>query len=110
MTIIRRIRTGEGVLYRNLRLESLKESPDAFLSKYEDASKRTLDSWQKQSDTSSFGSERATFIIDDVEFLGLGAIYRDSLSSGQGELLQMWVSPKLRGNGIAKELLDSLLK
>ena len=108
--MIRRLRKGEGLLYREVRLEALKESPDAFLSKYEDALQRSDDSWGKQCDASSCGSVKATFIIEDVEPLALAAIYRDNDSSTQGELLQMWVSPKLRGSGAAKNLLNSLFK
>ena len=37
---IRRIRVGEGALLREVRLNALKESPQAFGSRYEDAVKR----------------------------------------------------------------------
>jgi len=106
---IRRINAGEGLLYKELRLESLKESLDAFLSKYEDALERSDDSWHTQSDSSSSGSTRATFIVEDAKPLGLGAIYRNSESSNEGELLQMWISPNLRGSRVATDLINTLL-
>ncbi|MFK7851749.1 MAG: GNAT family N-acetyltransferase [Akkermansiaceae bacterium] len=108
MTPVRRLRLGEGNLYRQVRLESLKESPEAFGSTYENALARDIDSWSTQADSSADGSDRATYIIEDTNPLGLAAIYRDDSTSSEGELIQMWVAPELRGKDAAKALLDEL--
>jgi len=108
MHTIRRLVTGEGELYRKVRLESLRESPDAFASKYEDALLRNEESWNSQADSSAEGSDRATYIVLGDQPCGLGAIYRDGNQSEVGELIQMWVSPDCRGSLVSRDLLDRL--
>ena len=101
MSTIRRLSIGEGGLYRSVRLESLKESPEAFSSSYDDALTRSEQSWHDQADSSASGSDRATFIILDEQTVGLGALYRDENDSSVGELIQMWVAPEIRGGQAA---------
>ena len=110
MKIIRRLRLGEGRLYRSVRLESLRDSPEAFGSKYEDALARSEESWDFQADSTASGSDRATFIFIDEQPCGLGAVYRDESEAGVGELIQMWVSAKYRGSSTAEDLLNEIFK
>ena len=108
MKEIRRLNPGEGNLYKEARLESLRESPEAFASTYDDALSRDMDSWCAQADSSAAGWHRATYIIKGSKPLGLAAIYRDDEFPSEGELIQMWVAPELRGVGTAEKLLDEL--
>lgn len=110
MKEIRRLRIGEGALYRSLRLESLRDSPQAFSSKHEDALARDEETWNSQADLSAFGSDRATFVVIDGEPCGLGAVYRDERQPEVGELLQMWISAEHRGSLVATELLNEIFK
>jgi RimJ/RimL family protein N-acetyltransferase len=106
---IRRLKTGEALLYKKIRLESLKESPEAFASSYSAALERTAESWETQADRSATGSDRATFIaFDRDEPVGLAALYRDEKTATTGELLQVWISPHLRGRTMAVELMDAI--
>ena len=107
--MIRRLNTGEAALYRELRLEALKESPEAFATTYEAASKRDDDSWIQQADGSSIGDDRATFVVIADRPLGLAAIYREPDNASVGELIQMWIAPEYRGGSLAADLLDALL-
>jgi len=106
---IRRLGRGEGELYRTIRLEALRESPEAFSSSYEAALGRDMESWKKQADEASEGNDRAIFIVQNDEPIGLVGLYRDPENPSQGELVQMWISPSVRGGGIAEELLNHLL-
>jgi ribosomal protein S18 acetylase RimI-like enzyme len=108
MYTIRRLNVGEAELYRAIRLESLKDSPQAFTSTYESALNRDSDSWTAQADGSALGSDRAIFIVLADRPIGLAGIYRDPKDHCCGELLQMWVLPHHRGNSIAAALLDHL--
>ena len=109
MKVIRRLTTGEGALYRSVRLESLRDSPKAFSSTYEDALARSEESWSAQADSTASGSDRATFVfvIDDKP-CGLGAVYRDNDEVEVGELIQMWISPGYRGSSAAEDLLNEI--
>jgi len=107
--IIRRLKLGEASLYRKVRLESLRESPEAFSSTYDSALQRSDDSWQEQADSSATGPDRATFLIlDEGDPIGLAALYRKKEVPTEGELLQVWISPKLRGSQSAAGLMDAI--
>ena len=106
--IIRRLNIGEANLYRIARLESLRESPEAFTSTYEAALGRTHDSWTTQSDASATGRDRAIFIVLDDQPVGLAALYRDDDLSNEGELIHVWVSPGYRGGKLAPDLMNAV--
>lgn len=105
---IRRLNIGEADLYRHVRLESLKESPEAFAASYEAALSRDHDSWSVQADASASGRDRATFIVLGNQPIGLAALYRDQCFPDEGELIQVWVSPANRGSRIATDLMDAI--
>jgi RimJ/RimL family protein N-acetyltransferase len=106
---VRRIRVGEGELFRNLRLASLRDSPSAFSTSYESAVERSPESWREQADGTAEGSDRATFLAFFGESpIGLAALYRDKLEPGTGEILQLWMAPEHRGTGASIELMDAL--
>lgn len=110
MRITRRLNPGEGQLYRAVRLEALRESPEAFSSRYEDAVARSNQSWADQADSSATGSNRATFVILEDQPLGLAALYRDENCNDVGELIQMWVAPNVRGGTVAGDLLREVFQ
>jgi RimJ/RimL family protein N-acetyltransferase len=107
---IRRLNPGEAEIYRIVRLDSLRESPEAFSSTYQAALDRTHESWLSQCDASASGRDRATFIVLADRPIGVAALYRDDEVPTEGELLQVWVCPSSRGGGIATELIDTVVK
>ena len=110
MIKIRRIKKEEWILYKKLRLESLQDSPTSFSTTFEEAFKRTEESWKKQGEDASSGRERCTFLIlYNEEVRGLASIYEEEEET-IGELLQVWVSPELRGTGAARDLVHALLE
>lgn len=116
MIKIRRLRIGEGELYKQVRLTALQEAPYAFTTTYESAVKRSPESWQAQADASAQGPDRATLLAFEGEApIGMMALYRDanrtdrSENPDEGELIQVWVSPEYRGKGVADKLLEAML-
>jgi RimJ/RimL family protein N-acetyltransferase len=110
MHTIRRLKLGEAASYREIRLESLRESPAAFTTTYESALKRDSNSWISQADASAQGSDRATFIVFINRPIGLVALYRDTENPHQGELIQMWISPDHRGSSVATDLMNHVFE
>ena len=109
MISVRRIQIGEGELFKQMRLTSLRESPSAFASTYESALNRSSESWSEQADNSAGGSDRATFIAFSGDSpIGIVALYRDKDRIDTGEVLQVWVSPEHRGKGVAAYLMDAV--
>ena len=105
---VRRLNAGEAALYRAVRLESLRESPEAFASTYESALARDHGSWRAQADGSASGKDRATFVVLADRPAGLGALYRDPDRPGEGELIQVWLAPECRGGAAAADLLAAI--
>src|SRR5690348_6353805 len=111
MNLIRRIRLGEGNLFRSVRLTALKESPEAFGTTLESALERSEESWKEQADSTAEGSDRATFLLFERGTpAGIVALYRDVERTSQGEIIQLWVAPHLRGRGAAIELTRAVLE
>ena len=110
MVTVRRIWLDEGTLYRNMRLASLADSPDAFSTTLESAKDRSLESWSEQADNAATGRDRAVFLafIEDQP-VGIAALYRDAEDQALGDVVQVWVAPAHRGRGVSGELLDALL-
>lgn len=104
---IRRIKTGETDLFRQIRLASLKDAPYAFSSTYHSAVRRSAESWREQVDRTAQGGNRGTFIaLSDDTPIGIGALYRLEDQTEVGEVLQVWVSPDFRGTRVAWNLMD----
>lgn len=95
------------MLYRELRLMSLKDAPEAFSTTYESAAQRSPESWAAQADASAEGTARFTFLafVDDKP-AGLAALYRDAGEADQGEIIQVWIAPAFRSGGLAGNLID----
>ncbi len=111
MIRIRRIQKGESDLFKHMRLTSLHESPSAFATTYEAALTRSAESWREQADSTAEGSDRATFIaFTAASPIGIAALYRDPASMDTGEVLQVWVSPKHRGKGVAVYMMDAICR
>ena len=111
MILVRRIKLGEETLFKQIRLEALRESPSAFASTHESALKRSDESWREQAASSAQGSDRATFIAfsDDLP-IGIAALYRDKDRMEVGEVLQVWLAPEFRGTGVAQTMLDAVFQ
>ena len=107
---VRRIRPGEGGLYKRVRLAALADSPDSFATTFESATARSPDSWNEQADAASDGSDRFTlFAFVEAEPAGMAALYRDSNGGDSGEVIQVWVDPAHRGGPVANRLIDGLI-
>ena len=108
MITIRRLRTEEVDLFKQLRLTALRDAPYAFPSTYEVALNRSAESWREQAESTARGSDRATFIAfsDDLP-IGMAALYRREDKAEEGELLQVWVSADYRGTRLAWDLMDA---
>jgi ribosomal protein S18 acetylase RimI-like enzyme len=109
MISVRRIKIGEGSLYKRMRLASLSDSPHAFATTLESANSRGLDSWNEQADSAAVGVDRVTFFAffnDDP--VGIAAFYRDDQNKDWGEVLQFWVDPAQRGGAVAGILIEEI--
>ncbi len=108
---IRRIRSGEADLFRDVRLRALLDAPEAFMSTYKSALERSWESWVEQSEGSVNGNERCTLMaFSQSKVVGIAAIYRlNGEISRSAEIMQMWVDPEHRDQGLGSEIVQQLL-
>ena len=109
MITCRRATPDDLSLFREIRVQALQESPEAFGSTYASALARDTASWQEQLDATVSGDTRDTqFAFDGSNCAGIAALYREP-DAPHGDLLMMWVPPAYRGTEAAPTLINALI-
>lgn len=88
---------------KNVRLASLRDSPNAFGVPYDAAAEYSDEEWMARAS----GEAGPVFFIayEAGRPIGLvGGIY----ANGEYELISMWVAPEHRRSGVAKQLVEAL--
>lgn len=87
----------------------MRDAPYAFSSTYDSASHRSAESWREQADSTSQGSDRATFLAFSEDMpVGIAALYRLEDQDDVGEVVQVWVVPEYRGTEVAWDLMNAI--
>ena len=111
MITIRRIRTGEADLLKQVRLASLRDAPYAFGATYDLVSQRGDEDWRERAESTAHGTDKATFFaFDDSAPIGMTALFRTEDQAEIAELVQVWIAPEYRGTGTGRDLMDFVFK
>lgn len=122
MITVRRIRSGEADLLKQVRLASLQDAPYAFGAAYDLVSQRSDEDWREKAESTANGCDGATFFVFSEEVpIGMAALFRiegdvltgEAVSKGQtevGELIQVWVAAEYRGTSAAWDLMNAIFK
>ena len=113
---IRQLTPGDAALYRSIRLEGLKESPEAFGSTFDAEFTKPL-AWffDRLSSSVVFGAIRDAKLLDakilGAKILGVaGFAVRDGEKEAhKGLLWGMYVRPDARGAGVARRLVEAVI-
>jgi ribosomal protein S18 acetylase RimI-like enzyme len=103
---IRRVTPDEAPLYRRIRLEALRLSPEAFGSTFERESAQS-DAWfaERLATSEVLGAWHGADLVGVVGFRA----QEGSKEAHKGLLWGMYVQPAFRKEGLAGRLLDALL-
>ena len=89
--------------WRDIRLRSLQDSPDAFGSTYAREVTFTERDWRGRLDAPG----PAVLVYDHDEPVGMGAGWR--YEPGRMRIVAMWTDPRVRGRGVGTQVLDALV-
>lgn len=99
---VRALTEDEWETYRTLRLEALRESPDAFVADYDTEAAEPEDFWRAR-------MARSVRLVAEAEGAHVGVVSIGSVSEDKGEtagqLFGLWVNPQWRGRSIAANLV-----
>lgn len=105
---IRNLSADDWAVWREVRLRSLTDAPDAFGSKIADwqGVNDREDRWRTRFDNVAFNAVAVT--SDGKHVVGtVGGMHR---SPATMELISMWVAPEVRGTGVGEALIDALIE
>ena len=106
-TQVRKLVDTDWQIYRDVRLRSLQESPDAFGSTWEREHAMADDHWRQR-----LASDELSLLLGlfaDAALVGLAAGRIQPDSPHRVDIYQMWVAPEYRGQGGSRLLLDRVL-
>jgi ribosomal protein S18 acetylase RimI-like enzyme len=113
---VRRVRADEWSALRDLRLRALADAPHAFSTSLADAQKRGDEEWQAIARKGASDTRWATFVAErDGRFLGMATGYHpDEMhraldDPGVPSLIQMWVDPSVRREGVGTRLVAAVV-
>ena len=104
---IRRIRAGEGLLLRDLRIRSLADSPMAFGQTREAALARPGLEWHRSALRASHGHGR-TWLIAEHDGVQVGLVQGRRRPPDTLLVFSMWVEPAARRLGVGEQLICGL--
>lgn len=99
--------------YKNLRLEALKNEPTAFAASYEEKASKEDEYWQNQLKKFQDADEDSMWFAEvSDKLVGLTGWYRSNTEKlrHSASVYAVYVNPKYRGKGIAKELIKKVLE
>jgi ribosomal protein S18 acetylase RimI-like enzyme len=97
--------------YREVRLRSLADSPDAFGSTLAEEQARPADAWAARLSAAAV-SGRDYPLIAELAGAVVGLVWArvDGTSAAVVKIFQVWVAPECRGRGIAATLMRKAIK
>ncbi|GAB3588038.1 GNAT family N-acetyltransferase [Calidifontibacter terrae] len=101
---IRTLEADEWQTYRDVRLSALEESPDAFAASVSQEKQYDEDFWRARVDR----SRRLVAQDEESKVVGVVSVGDRSTEDDRiGELFGLWVTPDLRGQGVAWKLVQA---
>jgi ribosomal protein S18 acetylase RimI-like enzyme len=104
---IRRLAPADAALYRDIRLEGLRDSPEAFGSTFDAENTRPLTFFSDR-----IGGSEAFGAFHGAELVGIaGLLIREGQKEAhKGLLVGMYVRPSARRQGVGRQLVETIVE
>jgi len=105
---IRPVRADEWRRWRETRLRMLRDDADFFSTRYDDMVREPDQTWRDWVADAAAGDQKTLLVAEeDGQWLGVvGAFAR--VNPLEVQLISMWVDPKARGRGVARDLIRAV--
>lgn len=108
--VVRSLGADDWQIYRDLRLRSLSESPDAFARTLDEERQRTRDEWSRRIEQGQDRRWNLPLVADcDGQPAGLAWGRIDRSVPEVAHVFQVWVAPDCRGRGIGRSLVKTIV-
>lgn len=104
---VRRIRSDEGSRLRQVRLDAIADSPGAFTTGWEAASKRPIEAWARVAEVHSAAGDQIT-LFAEVDGTTAGMISAFRTEDDAVTMTSLWSAPGYRRIGVADELVQAV--
>lgn len=109
--LFRNLQPGEAILHRNLRLAALRDSPQSFGQRYEEAINLPPSYWEDLTRTVTLPNTQIMILAcEDNVPVGTAYGLNDRESPTIGHVGGMWVNRTWRRKGIGKMILEEILR
>lgn len=110
MIAVKRITPQTALVFRDVRLRALQESPTAFSSTYAKESQLSNHEWMRRAVRWSGDGRDSIFIASDGEVAcGIVGSFVEEGTPGIAQVISMWVDPAYRREGVGNALIDAVL-
>lgn len=108
---IRTLTSADAESYRALRLQSLQQHPEAFLSSYEAEVKLSIETTRIRLDSSDGHFTLGAFLDGEQRLAGMATFFRESRPKIQhkAHVYAVYVDPVARNHGIGRALMLELI-
>jgi ribosomal protein S18 acetylase RimI-like enzyme len=106
---IERISPQIALVYKDVRLRALLDSPTAFSGTYAKESQFPDDEWMKRSVRWSSDGFAAYLAFDGERACGMVFTFAEEQDPHRAQILSMWVDPEVRRAGVGRMLIDAAL-
>jgi ribosomal protein S18 acetylase RimI-like enzyme len=109
MIILEPITARNALLFKDVRLRALQDSPTAFSSTYAEESLLTDTDWVKRA--ARWNSEKSIgYLAMDARIsCGIASGLLDQVDATRAHLLSMWVAPTHRRQGVGRTLVEAIV-
>ena len=109
MIALELITAHNAMVFKDVRLRALLDTPTAFSSTYAEESKLTDNDWLKRA--AQWSSEKSVgyLAMDAYASCGIASGLLDQADAMRAHLLSMWVAPTHRRQGVGRALVEAVV-